>query len=160
MIGMTWNSLEALQEHASAALEPGEEFVAGLRIQSLSYERGNKAAVVGGGLGMLMAADAERKAQGGNAVAPIGAGAFIGVTSTRILVFGIGLLARPGDLLIQARRADITIEVEPFRVSGIMKMDRVRLVDSGRTLVEGQCSESKKSAAQIDGLRASISAAA
>lgn len=159
MIRMTSNALEALQQHATGALEPGEEFVAGLHIQSPSYDRGGKAAVVGGGLGMLMAAGAERKAQSGNAVALTGAGAFIGVTSTRVLVFGVGLMARPGDLLTEARRADITIEVEPFRASGIMKMDRVRLVDGDHTFVEGQCSASKKSAAQIDELRARLSAA-
>ena len=66
-------------------------------------------------------------------------GAFLAVTPTRLLVFGVRLGLQPTRLIGCVDRDGLTLESEPFRL-GLAKRATVRLVEGDRTIVDAVCS--------------------
>ncbi len=136
---MTSTPLAALARQCATALGPGEEFLAAIRVDAPSHDRVSRDALVGITVGLMLAEREQRRAQHENAIAVPVTGAFIGVTATRVLVFGVRLGLQPTHLIGAVERAGLTLESEPFR-TGLSKRAHVRLVEGDRTIVDAVCS--------------------
>jgi hypothetical protein len=136
---MTTTPLAALQQHCTASLRLGEEFLAGIRVEVPDEGRASRDAAFGVAIGsVLQLRDQKRRQE--TAVIPIsGAGAFIGVTGERVLVFASGFGLHPTELLGSVDRAGVTLKTEIYRV-GLVKRSRVRLLDGDRVIVDAASS--------------------
>src|SRR6478735_2832875 len=123
---MTMTPLAALQQHCASALEPAEEYLAGIRVEVPDDGRASRDAMFGVAVGSVLAMRDQKQRQREAAIAIRGAGAFIGVTASRILVFGVGAGLHPKELLGTVDRAGVTLDAESYR-SGIVKRAHVRL---------------------------------
>jgi hypothetical protein len=147
---MTATPLASLQQHVSASLRPGEEFLAGIRVEVPEDGRASRDAAFGVAVGSVLQLRDQRRRQGAVAIPITGAGAFIGVTGERVLVFASGLGLHPTELLGAVDRADVTLSTEVYRV-GLVRRSRVRLLTGDRIVVDAVCSAHSP---DIDSLRA------
>src|SRR3954470_4942690 len=136
---MTATPLASLQQHVSAALRPGEEFLAGIRVEVPDAGRASRDAAFGVALGSVLQLRVQKRRQDAPGVAITGAGAFLGVTGERVLVFASGFGLHPTELLGSVDRAGVTLRTEVDRV-GLVKRSRVRFLDGDRVVVDAACS--------------------
>ena len=136
---MTATPLASLQQHASASLRPGEEFLAGIRVEVPEDGRASRDAAFGVAVGSVLQLRDQKRRQAEAAIAITGAGAFVGVTGERVLVFASGFGLHPTELLGAVDRAGITLRTEIYRV-GLVKRSRVRFLDGDRVVVDAACS--------------------
>ena len=132
---MTATPLASLQQHVSASLRPGEEFLAGIRVEVPEEGRASRDAAFGS---VLQLRDQKRR-QEAAAIPITAAGAFVGVTGERVLVFASGFGLHPTELLGTVDRDGLALVTEVYRV-GLVKKSRFRLIDGKRTVVDAVCS--------------------
>src|SRR6476661_1613881 len=135
---MTATPLASLQQHASASLRPGEEFLAGIRVEVPEDGRASRDAAFGVAVGSLLQLRDQKKRQEAAAIPITGAGAFVGVTGERVLVFASGFGLHPTELLGTVDRDGMALVTEVYRV-GLVKKSRFRLMDGKRTIVDAVC---------------------
>ncbi len=136
---MTSTPLAALTQHCASALRPGETFLAAIRVDAPNYDRASRDALIGITVGLVLAEREQRREQHRHAVAVPVTGAFLGLTESRLLAFGVRLGLSPTNLIGAVDRAGLTLESEPFR-TGLAKRAHVRLVEDDRTVVDAVCS--------------------
>lgn len=136
---MTATPLASLQQHATASLRPGEEFLAGIRVEVPEDGRASRDAAFGVAVGSVLQLRDQKRRQEAAAIPITGAGAFVGVTGTRVLVFASGFGLHPTELLGAVDRAGVTLRTEIYRI-GLVKKSRVRLLDRDRVVVDAACS--------------------
>jgi hypothetical protein len=136
---MTATPLASLQQHASASLRPGEEFLAGIRVEVPEDGRASRDAAFGVAVGSVLQLRDQKRRQAAAEIAITGAGAFVGVTGERVLVFASGFGLHPTELLGAVDRTGITLRTEVYRV-GLVKRSRVRFLDGDRVVVDAACS--------------------
>jgi len=136
---MTATPLASLQQHVSASLRPGEEFLVGIRVEVPEDGRASRDAAYGVAIGsVLQLRDQERRQE--EAVIPItGAGGYVGVTGDRVLVFASGFGLHPTELLGAVDRAGVSLSTAVYRV-GLVKKRRLRLLDGDRIVLDAVCS--------------------
>jgi hypothetical protein len=152
---MTMTPLAALQQRATSALQPGEEYLAAIRVEVPDDGRASRDAMFGVAVGSVLAMKDQKQRQR-QAVVPItGAGAFIGITASRVLVFAVGAGLHPKELVGSVDRSGLTLDTEDYR-SGLMKRAHVRLLDGDRVIVDAACSAKNP---DLDALRELVPAA-
>ncbi len=114
---MRRSAVAVLLRHATDALDPDEDFVAGIQLQRAGYSNSAGAAAVGGMIGAAIRGASQRDRLVDHEVTLQGVG-YLAVTSKRVLVFK-GLAFRPAGLLAEVSRCDATLGVEPFRTLGL-----------------------------------------
>jgi hypothetical protein len=147
---MTSTPLASLQQHVSASLRPGEEFLAGIRVEVPEDGRASRDAAFGVAIGSVLQLRDQKRRQETAAIPIAGAGAYIGVTGERVLVFASGLGLHPTELLGAVDRAGVDLKTEIYRV-GLVKKSRVRLLDGDRVIVDAASSAHNP---DLDALRA------
>lgn len=152
---MTTTPLAALRQRCASSLQPGEEFLAGIHVHAPDHDRANRDAMLGVAVGSLLAYRDQQHEQRDAAIAVGGAGAYVGVTDRRILVFGTAVGLHPKDLLGAVDRAGISLDSSVSRV-GLVKQARFHLLDGERTVVDAACSAKSP---DLDAIRALIPAA-
>lgn len=153
---MTTTPLAALEQHSASALRPDETFLAAIHVHAPDGGRATRDATFGIAVGSVMAYRAQKQAQRTSVIAIPAAGAFIGVTETRIIVFASGVMIRPGELIGAIDREGVTLSSDSFR-QGLVKRAHVTLLDGDRTVLDAVCSEKSP---DLEALRALIPAAA
>ena len=148
---MTTTPLASLQQHCAAALRPGEEFLAGIRVEVPTDGRVAKEAAFGVTVGAMLQLREQRREQQAATIPLKGAGGFVGVTAERVLVFESGFGLHPTTLVGAVDRAGLTLSAEVFR-SGLVKKASVRLLDGDRTVLDAVCSAGNPDLATIKGL--------
>jgi hypothetical protein len=136
---MTATPLASLQQHGSAALRPGEEFLAGIRVEVPDDGRASRDAAFGVAIGSVLQLRDQKRRQEAATIPITGAGAFVGVTGDRVLVFASGFGLHPTELLGAVDRDGLTLATETCRV-GLVKKSRIRLLAGDRTVVDAMCS--------------------
>src|SRR6476646_9176681 len=131
---MTATPLASLQQHASASLRPGEEFLAGIRVEVPEDGRASRDAACGVAVGSVLQLRDQKRRQATAAIPITGAGAFVGVTGERVLVFASGFGLHPTELLGAVDRAGLTLSTEAYR-AGLVKRSRLVLREGDRTVV-------------------------
>src|SRR3954454_24067843 len=148
---MTATPLASLQQHASATLRPGEEFLAGIRVEEPEDGRASRDAAFGVAIGSVLQLRDQKRRQEAAAIPIGGAGAFIGVTDERVLVFAAGVGFHPTELLGAVDREGLTLTTETYR-AGLAKKSRFRLLDGDRTIVDAVCSVHNPDLETVQGL--------
>jgi len=152
---MLMTPLAALEHHAASALQPGEHFLAGIRVEVPDEGRASRDAVYGVALGSVLSMRDQKQRQRETTIPISGAGAFVGVTETRVLVFAVGVGLHPKELLGAVDRAGVTLATEVYR-SGVVTRAHLRLLDGGRVLVDAACSAKNP---DLEGFRGLVPAA-
>jgi hypothetical protein len=152
---MTTTPLAALESHGAGALEPGETFLAGIRVEVPSYERVSRDAMYGVALGSVLSYRDQKREQHSSTIPISGAGAFVGVTERRVLVFASGVGLHPTELLGAVDRAGLTLDSATYR-AGLVKQAHVRLLAGPETVLDAVCSARNP---DLDALRNLIPAA-
>jgi len=147
---MTATPLASLQQHVSASLRPGEEFLAGIRVEVPEDGRASRDAMYGVAIGSVLQLRDQKRRQEAVAIPITGAGAFVGVTEERVLVFASGFGLHPTELLGAVDRAGVTLSTGQYRV-GLVKKSRVRILEGDRVVVDAVCSAHNP---DLDSLRA------
>ena len=147
---MTTTPLASLQQHVSASLRPGEEFLAGIRVEVPDDGHASRDAAFGVAIGSVLQLRDQKRRQETAAIPITGAGAFIGVTGERVLVFASGFGMHPTELLGAVDRGELSLATEIHRV-GLVKKSRVQLLDGDRIVVDASCSAHNP---DLDALRA------
>jgi hypothetical protein len=148
---MTTTPLASLQQHCAAALRPGEEFLAGIRVEVPDDGRASRDAAFGVAIGSVLALRDQKRRQQSATIAIGGSGAFVGVTDDRVLVFESGFGLHPTELLGAVDREGLTLATETHR-AGLVKKSRFRLLDGDRTVVDAVCSAHNPDLASIEAL--------
>jgi len=136
---MTATPLASLQQHASASLRPGEEFLAGIRVEVPEDGRASRDAAYGVAIGSVLQLRDQKRRQDAAVIPITGAGAYVGVTGARVLVFASGFGLHPTELLGAVDRAGVTLSTGVYRV-GLVKKRRFRLLDGDTLLLDAVCS--------------------
>jgi hypothetical protein len=148
---MTTTPLAALQQHCASALRPGEEFLAGIRVEVPDEGRASRDAAFGVAIGSLLQLRDQKRRQEAATIAIGGAGGFVGVTGERVLVFASGLGLHPTELLGAVERDGLSLATETYR-AGLVKRSRFRLLDGTRVVVDAVCSAHNPDLAEIAAL--------
>lgn len=152
---MTTTPLAALEQRCASALEPDEQYLVGLRVEVPEDGRASRDALYGVAIGSVLSMREQKQRQHAAAIPINAAGAFVGVTASRVLVFNVGAGFHPKDLVGVADRDGLTLDSETFR-SGLVKRARVRLLDGDRMILDAVCSAKNP---DLDALRELIPAA-
>jgi hypothetical protein len=148
---MTATPLASLQQHAASALRPGEAFLAGIRVETPDDGRASRDAAFGVAIGSVLQLRDQKRRQEAVAISIGGAGAFIGVTDQRVLVFASGVGFHPTELLGTVDRDGLTLATETYR-AGLVKKSRFRLLQGDRTIVDAVCSVHNPDLETVQGL--------
>ena len=148
---MTTTPLAALRQHCDSSLEPGEEFLAGIHVHAPEHERANRDVMLGVAVGSLIAFRDQLHEQRAAVIPLGGAGAYVGVTDRRILVFGTAVGLHPKELLGAVDRDGISLDSSVSRI-GLVKQARFRLLDGERTVVDAACSAKSPDLESMRGL--------
>jgi hypothetical protein len=152
---MTTTPLAALEQRCSSALGPGEQYIAGIRVEVPEDGRASRDAMFGVAVGSILSMRDQKQRQHAAEIPINAAGAFLGVTGSRVLVFNVGAGFHPKDLVGSVDREGLTLDSETFR-SGVVKRARVRVLDGDRVVVDAVCSAKNP---DLDALRDLIPAA-
>ena len=136
---MTATPLASLQQHVSSSLRPGEEFLVGIRVEVPEDGRTSRDAAYGVAIGSVLQLRDQKRRQADAAIPITGAGAYVGVTGERVLVFASGFGLHPTELLGAVDRDGITLATGVYRV-GLVKKSRVRFLDGDRIVLDAVCS--------------------
>jgi hypothetical protein len=148
---MTATPLASLQQHVSSSLRPGEEFLAGIRVEVPDDGRASRDAAFGVAIGSVLQLRDQKRRQQTAAISIGGAGAFVGVTNERVLVFASGVGFHPTELLGAVDRDGLTLATDVYR-AGLVKKSRFRLLDGDRTVVDAVCSAHNPDLESLQGL--------
>jgi len=148
---MTATPLASLQQHASASLRAGEEFLAGIRVEVPDDGRASRDAAYGVAIGSVLQLRDQKRRQDAAVIPITGAGAYVGVTDARVLVFASGFGLHPTELLGAVDRSGVTLSTGVYRV-GLVKKRRVRLLDGDRLLLDAVCSAHNPDLASLTAL--------
>lgn len=161
---MGLNVLEKIRKHASATLEPGEEFLAAAPLTA----RGTGAHAAGyagvGGLigGAIGAAGASHQAgKDSRAIGEfrdcgvrVGArGALAVATNRRFLVFQQSAMGRPKEILGEWPVQSVRLETNLHRLGGLAKMKSLLFILPDDTVLAAECTAMGSLARQIDELQ-------
>jgi hypothetical protein len=125
---MTLTALASVRQHATAALEPGEEYVAAMRIADPDNGRPLRDPILGP-VGMLFGAGKQALLEPVATTTLPSTGGIVVVTTTRVLVFGLGFRLGPTELLATADRTALTLATETFHAS-LVRRERIRVFDA------------------------------
>jgi hypothetical protein len=133
---MVPTALAEMQQHAGAALEPGEAYVAAIRIGDPDIGRPSRDPVFGIALGMLAAAtDQQLMEREAGITLPV-TGGILGITAGRAVVFGLAIRLGPTELLGTTDREGLTLDSATFRAS-LVHRARIRLFAGDELFVDG-----------------------
>jgi hypothetical protein len=130
---VTVTALAAMRQHARTELEPGEDYLAAIRIADPDNGRPLRDPILGP-VGMLFSHDQALLEEIATVTMP-STGGILGATATRVLVFGLGFRLGPTELLGTAPRAGLTLDTETFHAS-LVKREHLRLLDGGRLFLD------------------------
>ena len=144
---MTLTALASMQHHAAAELQPREVYLVAMRIADPDNGRPLRDPILGP-VGMVFGAGKQALMEPVASITLPSTGGMLGVTATRVLVFGLGFRLGPTELLGTTDRTDLTLETETFHAS-LVKRARVRLFSGARLFLDASVRASNRDLAEI-----------
>jgi len=147
---MTLTSLASMQQHAANELEPGERYLVAMRVADPDNGRPLRDPILGP-VGMVMGAGKQALLEPVARITMPSTGGMLGVTSHRVLVFGVGFRLGPTELLGTVDRAGLTLTTETFHAS-LVKRARIRLFDGDRLFLDASVRASNPDLVELQAL--------
>ena len=123
---MDRNALSEMEQHAGGALEPGESYLAAIRVADPDNGRPIRDPVLGAVTLVVMTARNEQLMERVATISLPSTGGILSVTERRLIVFGLGFRLGPTDLLGAVDRSGLRFASEPFRAS-LVHRERIRI---------------------------------
>ncbi len=133
---MDRNALAELEQHAGGALEPGESYLAAIRVADPDNGRPMRDPVLGAVTLVVMTARNEQLMERVATISLPSTGGILGVTERRLIVFGLGFRLGPTDLLGAVDRSGLRLASEPFRAS-LVHRERIRIFHGDELYLDG-----------------------